>query len=100
MFNKLTPWIKNLLTKIKISLPVTNSKNAHKEKHSDKQKHQELYAKELSAINKFQEIYTGKQRQNRELWLDYFTSEEFLDVYHQYTFASMMRDIINKNIEK
>ena len=42
------------------------------------------------AIRKFEELYTGKQRKNPKLWMDYFTSNTFLDVAWEPRFTELM----------
>lgn len=42
------------------------------------------------AVNKFLELYTGKQRKNSAAWLDYFTSDAFLDVGWERRFVGFL----------
>jgi len=48
------------------------------------------------AIRKFLELYTGKQRKNPKLWLDYFTSDAFLDAGWDIQFAELLLDKIEE----
>ena len=42
------------------------------------------------AAHQFLNLYTGKQRKNASLWLDYFTSDAFLDVAWERRFAGLL----------
>ncbi len=42
------------------------------------------------AIQKFLELYTGRQRKDSKKWLDYFTSDPFLDVAWERRFAALL----------
>ena len=48
------------------------------------------------AIRKFEELYTGKQRKNPKLWMDYFTSNTFLDVAWEPEFTRLMLDKVTQ----
>ena len=43
-----------------------------------------------AAITKFLDLYTGKQRKNPQMWMDYFTSGAFLDVAWERRFAGLL----------
>ena len=48
------------------------------------------------AIRKFEELYTGKQRKNPKLWLDYFTSNTFLDAAWEPDFTRLLLDKVTQ----
>lgn len=48
------------------------------------------------AIRTFLELYTGKQRKNPKLWLDYFTSAAFLDAGWDSQFTAMLLEKVNE----
>jgi len=48
------------------------------------------------AIRRFVELYTGKQRKNPQLWMDYFTSDTFLDVAWERPFTALLLDKITQ----
>ena len=48
------------------------------------------------AIQKFVELYTGKQRKNPKLWMDYFTSKTFLDVAWEPRFTELMLEKVTE----
>lgn len=51
------------------------------------------------AILKFRELYTGKRRRDRAAWLDYFTSEDFLNVWREEAFTSELLKIVTEHEE-
>lgn len=48
------------------------------------------------AIQKFLALYTGKQRKDSNLWLDYFTSDAFLDVAWERQFTALLLEHITR----
>lgn len=48
------------------------------------------------AIWKFEELYTGKQRKNAKLWMDYFTSNAFLDVAWEHRFTQLLLEKVTE----
>ncbi|MCM1217301.1 MAG: J domain-containing protein [Lachnospiraceae bacterium] len=48
------------------------------------------------AIRNFLELYTGKQRKDSKRWLDYFTSDAFLDVAWEWCFTELLLEHIIK----
>ncbi|MCM1541305.1 MAG: J domain-containing protein [Blautia sp.] len=46
------------------------------------------------AIQNFLELYTGKQRKDSKRWLDYFTSDAFLDVAWEWCFTTLFLEHI------
>lgn len=48
------------------------------------------------AIRKFEELYTGKQRKNSKLWMDYFTSNTFLDAAWKPDFTRLLLDRVTQ----
>ncbi len=44
------------------------------------------------AIRKFTELYTGKQRRNSKAWMDYFTSDTFLDAGWDRHFTALLQE--------
>ncbi len=48
------------------------------------------------AIRKFEELYTGKQRKNPKLWMDYFTSNTFLDAAWEPDFTRLLLDKVTQ----
>ena len=48
------------------------------------------------AIRKFEELYTGKQRKNAKLWMDYFTSYAFLDVAWEPRFTELLSEKVTE----
>lgn len=48
------------------------------------------------AIQKFEELYMGKQRKNPKLWMDYFTSNTFLDVAWEPRFTELLLEKVKK----
>lgn len=48
------------------------------------------------AIQKFEELYMGKQRKNSKLWMDYFTSNAFLDVAWEPRFTELLLEKVRK----
>ena len=48
------------------------------------------------AIRKFEELYTGKQRKNPKLWMDYFTSNTFLDAAWEPDFTRLLLDRVTR----
>lgn len=53
--------------------------------------------REGEGIKRFRELYTGKQRQERAAWSDYFLSEAFLEGYREKAFAELMLEVIREN---
>ena len=51
------------------------------------------------ALRKFEELYTGKQRKNSKLWMDYFTSNVFLDVAWEPRFTELLSEKVTE-VEK
>lgn len=51
---------------------------------------------EHEAIRKFEELYTGKQRKNPKLWMDYFTSNSFLDVAWEPRFTELLAEKVTE----
>lgn len=49
-----------------------------------------------AAIQRFLELYTGKQRKNPQLWLDYFTSGNFLDVAWERRFTALLLEHVTR----
>ena len=48
------------------------------------------------AIRKFEELYTGKQRKNSKLWMDYFTSYAFLDAAWDPYFTELLAEKVTE----
>ena len=48
------------------------------------------------AVRKFEELYTGKQRKNPKLWMDYFTSYAFLDVAWEPRFTELLAEKVTE----
>ena len=48
------------------------------------------------AYHQFTVLYTGSQRKNAKVWLDYFTSAPFLEVYRERAFAELLWEEIEK----
>ena len=48
------------------------------------------------AYHQFTALYTGSQRKNAKVWLDYFTSAPFLEVYRERAFAELLWEEIEK----
>ncbi len=48
------------------------------------------------AIRRFVDLYTGKQRKNPKLWMDYFTSDAFLDVGWDSQFTALLLEKITE----
>jgi len=48
------------------------------------------------AIHKFVDLYAGKQRKNPKLWMDYFTSNTFLDVAWEPRFTELMLEKVTE----
>ncbi len=48
------------------------------------------------AVQKFLELYTGKQRKNPALWLDYFTSDIFLNVAWERRFTALLLEYVTQ----
>jgi len=48
------------------------------------------------AIRRFVELYTGKQRKNSRLWMDYFTSDAFLDVGWDSPFTALLLEKVTQ----
>ncbi len=48
------------------------------------------------AIRKFEELYTKKQRKDPKLWMDYFTSNIFLDVAWEPEFTQLMLEKVTQ----
>jgi len=51
------------------------------------------------ALRSFLELYTGKQRKDSRRWLDYFTSDAFLDVAWDWRFTALLLERIT-DLEK
>jgi len=47
-------------------------------------------------LRKFVDLYTGKQRKNSKLWLDYFTSEDFLDAGWDGRFTALLLEQVRR----
>lgn len=48
------------------------------------------------ALRKFEELYTGEQRKNSKLWMDYFTSDTFLDVAWEPEFTQLLLEKVTQ----
>lgn len=48
------------------------------------------------AFRNFQEIYTGRQRKDSKKWLDYFTSDDFLDVAWEENFTVLLLEHVSR----
>ena len=48
------------------------------------------------AFQNFRALYTGKQRKNPKMWLDYFTSGPFLDVMREPRFTALLLEEANR----
>ncbi|MDE5825701.1 MAG: hypothetical protein K2H91_13590, partial [Lachnospiraceae bacterium] len=48
------------------------------------------------AHKQFLALYTGKQRNNPKLWMDYFTSSAFLEVYREPAFTALLLDDVEQ----
>ena len=48
------------------------------------------------AIRKFLDLYTGKQRKNPKLWMDYFSSDAFLDAAWDGRFTALLLEKITE----
>lgn len=48
------------------------------------------------AIRQFMDLYTGKQRKNPKLWMDYFTSDAFLDAAWDGRFTAMLLEKVTE----
>ncbi len=48
------------------------------------------------AVHKFLDLYTGKQRKNPGAWLDYFTSDAFLDAAWERRFAALLLEHVTR----
>jgi len=48
------------------------------------------------AIRQFLDLYTGKQRNNPKLWMDYFTSDTFLDVGWNRQFTALLLEKVTE----
>jgi len=48
------------------------------------------------AVQKFLELYTGRQRKNPGAWLDYFTSDAFLDAAWQRRFTALLLEHVTR----
>ncbi len=48
------------------------------------------------AIRRFVDLYTGKQRKDPKLWMDYFTSDAFLDVGWDSQFTALLLEKITE----
>lgn len=48
------------------------------------------------AIRRFVELYTGKQRKNSKLWMDYFTSGAFLDAAWEPRFTDLLLEKVTE----
>lgn len=48
------------------------------------------------AIRNFLDLYTGKQRKDQKRWLDYFTSDAFLDVAWDWRFTALLLERITE----
>lgn len=48
-------------------------------------------------IRDFRELYTGKRRQDRSAWANYFVSDGFLEGYQKRDFLELLWDTIKKN---
>lgn len=48
------------------------------------------------AVRAFLELYTGKQRKDSKRWLDYFTSDAFLDVAWERRFAALLLELVTR----
>ena len=51
---------------------------------------------EHSARKRFLDLYTGSQRKNPKLWMDYFTSPEFLEVYREPAFTALLLEDVER----
>ena len=51
---------------------------------------------EHEAAQKFEELYTGKQRKNAKLWMDYFTSNAFLDAAWDPRFTELLLEKVTE----
>ncbi len=52
-----------------------------------------------AGIRKFREIYTGKRRNDRTAWSDYFVSADFLEGYREGRFAQLLLETVQENQE-
>lgn len=48
------------------------------------------------AIRNFETLYTGKQRKNPKMWMDYFTSDPFLDVAWDSRFTALLLETVTR----
>lgn len=48
------------------------------------------------AVRRFMELYTGKQRRDLKLWMDYFTSADFLDAGWDSRFTALLLEKITE----
>lgn len=48
------------------------------------------------AVRAFLELYTGKQRKDSKRWLDYFTSDAFLDVAWERRFTTLLLEHVTR----
>lgn len=51
---------------------------------------------EHSAHKQFFTLYTGKQRNNPKLWMDYFTSSAFLEVHREPAFTALLLEDVEQ----
>lgn len=51
---------------------------------------------EHSAHKQFLTLYTGKQRNNPKLWMDYFTSSAFLEVHREPAFTALLLEDVEQ----
>lgn len=52
-----------------------------------------------SAVLAFRELYTGKRRKDRTAWMDYFVSDDFLEVWREEAFTSILLQIVEEHQE-
>lgn len=52
--------------------------------------------REHPAVVKFRELYTGKRRKDRTVWMDYFVSDDFLEVWREKGFAAELLAIVKE----
>lgn len=51
---------------------------------------------EHEAVRNFLELYTGKQRREQKRWLDYFTSDAFLDAAWDWRFTALLLEHVTQ----
>lgn len=57
---------------------------------------EDTFYQEHPAVLKFKELYTGKRRKDRTAWADYFTSDDFLEVWRENEFTDILLKLVKE----